>query len=342
MTSDMYPIDPYIAFNKDETQHFRWLHYDRPYLHCVLLMASAVSDLTQCRQPAPTTRLHLHQTIKLLNEGLHGRIDQLSDSSVYIVMALAITAGVFNDHAAANAHLAALEQMMQLRGGPQAFNAKTLFKIDQIELFWYLNSGTEPHMPRCVSWSPCYDNRSSTTLHIDDLVGPRTASVFNDLQSLVELINEHVQQTIRIDGSEFQTSMRSIQDRLVSLSGRVSDCVARMVLMGMLSFLSTAFQLPGTRLPYSFIIKELRRVLEIVETTTPAVADLQFWCLLVGCISTLDADEPWVQSRWNAIGGPEGASWYLTRRRLRWVMWIDSVHDTVGLKTYLKLSTESG
>lgn len=339
MTSDMYPIDPHIAFNKDETQHFRWLHYDRPYLHCVLLMASAVSDLIQHRQPAPTTRLHLHQTIVLLNEGLQGHADQLNESSVYIVMALAIVAGVFGDRAAANTHLAALEQLMQLHGGPSTFNAKTLFKIDQIELFWYLNTGTLRHMPRCISWDPCYNDKSTRALHIDDLVGPRTAAVYNDLQYLVESINEHIQQTIRIEGCEFRTSMRSIQERLVSLSAHVSDCIARMVLIGMLSFLSTAFRLPGTRLPYTYVTKELRRVLEIIEPTTGPVADLQFWCLMVGCISILDACEPWIQAKWRAISGSEGASWYLTKRRLRWVMWVDNVHDTAGHQAYLKLST---
>lgn len=335
----MYPIDQCIAFNKDESQHFRWLLHDRAYLHSVLLMALSIDDLMQRRQPTAMTRFHLHKTIVLLNDELKRDAELLSDSNVYIIMALAMAAGVFGDHSAIDAHLSGLQQLLWLRGGPQAFHPKTLFKIDQIELFRYLNNGSRPHISRPISWNPCYNIRCKRGLRVDGFIDPRIAAVYDDLQHLAELINEHAGQTLRLDGSDFQKAMRSIQLRLLNLGSCEDGSISEMLLVGMLAFLSTAFRLPGEKLPYSYIAKRMRRVVDAIEPSTPLMTDLQFWCLMVGSISVLDACEPWIQAKWQTIPGPARVSWDLARQRLRNVMWINCVHDTIGYKAYLKLPT---
>lgn len=341
----MYPIDQLIAFNKDETQHFHWLHYDRAYLQSVLLTASGIEDHIQHRAPAPATRFHLHQTLVLLGEELTKDAAELSASTIYVVMALTLTAGVFGDHSAAHAHLSGLGQLLELlrNSGAKAPHPKTLFKIDQIELFLWLNTGLPLSPTRSRSSPPVFNVAMAERkcLRIDRLVSSRIASVFYDLRHIVTSLNQQSQRLVRFEGAAFQRSMHSIQRRLIALANSTFDgSLEELLVVGMLLLLSTAFRLPAKRsISYAHAKHRLQRLMTVVELSTPAEVEVHFWCVMFGAMTVLDINEVWVQDAWRKVAGDVVDSWSKTKQLLRHVMWIDCVHNAPGQKAHELLST---
>jgi hypothetical protein len=344
----MFPLDPLIAFNKDETQHFYWLQHDRAYLQSVLLTAFGVDDLIQHRQLAPMTRLHLHRTIVLLSQELAKDAARLSPSTIYIIMALAIMAGVFGDHAAAQAHLSGLGKIVAVlpKRGTVATHPKTLFKIDQIELSQWLSTGNRPTPFQSVSCIP-NSNTAIAGRHrlLDSLrFDPSVACIYHDLRCISELLNQSSHRSTppeKLDGAIFRGWMYSIQNRLLVLADSIFDnTIDELLVVGMLLFLSTAFRLPEKRnTPHAYAIDRLQRLFTDARPSNPAKAGMYTWCIMIGAISVLDVNETWVRGAWRKIGGDAVKTWETTKSRLQDVLWIECLHDLRGEKAFQMLWT---
>ena len=132
----MSPLKNCVDFTDVETKCFEWLFYDASFLNALLLTGSVINDFSLHGLPQPGTKTYryLHRTIVLLNEKLGERDAHSSDSTLYVVITLAVLGATFNDWRAARAHLAGLRKIIQLRGGLKYLEQrpKLHFKLDRL------------------------------------------------------------------------------------------------------------------------------------------------------------------------------------------------------------------
>lgn len=128
-----YPAGLCVDFDFNKITWFQWLTTDVAYLHSVLLGTSALNDFILQRTPTRTTYIHLKSTIAFLNKHLSDSVISLQDSTVAVVITLAMLADVLGDYSTVRTHMAGLQRMIRLRGGLQGFcnNSKLHIKICQ-------------------------------------------------------------------------------------------------------------------------------------------------------------------------------------------------------------------
>lgn len=113
----IYPVEPYVAFEQEDFGGMVWLSVEESFLCSVQFSIFAMEDFLRGRSPVPDTWSHLQRAIALLNERLSLGDVSLQKSTVYNLALLALTEGLFDDHAAIKAHLLGLHKMVQLLGG---------------------------------------------------------------------------------------------------------------------------------------------------------------------------------------------------------------------------------
>ena len=345
----MYPVDQCIQFEKvEKKEYLEWLCCDDAFFHSVLLTISAVDDYVLQRPPAQITYHHLRRTLSLLNQRLSEKDAHLADSTVYIILTLALMAGVFGDYAAASTHIAGLQQIVRLRGGVKhlRLNPKLHFKLDRLDLSWALSTGQRPRFyTGHVSWDPYYTN-PPVIVHPDAAPSPkfnhcfqdiRLATVFQDLRHLASLISHHSRNNTRLSGDVFQESISSIQFRLLRIKPSDDHETDECLRLGMLAFLSTTFRVPGRRVPYSYLTKQLRASCRRLEPHTPEMKELLVWLIVMGSISVLEPEEPWLRAKWNTLATPR-MSWNDLSHVLEDVLWIGCIHDEPAITAFEKLN----
>lgn len=126
-----YPVDFCVDFELNKTVWFEWLDHDLAYLHACLLGAAVLQDFIAASPPSKTMYRHLRSTISLLNKQLCSPDAPMRDSTVAVIVTLATLAAATGDYMAEKAHIAGLQQMVNLRGGLEGFtsNAKLHIKI---------------------------------------------------------------------------------------------------------------------------------------------------------------------------------------------------------------------
>lgn len=162
---------------------------------------------------------------------------------------------------------------------------------------------------------------------------PSLVVVFQDLQRLVALINDHSTRLVRMKGSVFQLSVSSIQSRLLQLRDVPNSVVADCFCLGMLAFLTTMFRAPGLEITYGYLGNQLRDCCQKIEISTPELQTVMFWLLMISRIAVFKADPAWLRVRWQKVAAP-GLSWATARRRLQSVVWINFIHDEPGRKAF--------
>lgn len=97
---------------------WEWLQSDAVFLQSILTWAAMVNSNNGLRKDQSDNRLghHLHRTITILNGRLSERDMHLQDSTLYVVLTLALVACSMGDRAALRAHLLGLHRIVQLRG----------------------------------------------------------------------------------------------------------------------------------------------------------------------------------------------------------------------------------
>ena len=319
--------------------------FDDAFFHSILLATYALHDFMMRRPLAKTSRFHLGQTLSLLNEKLSDDKAYLLDSTIYVMLCLTVMAGIFGDYAATSAHISGLQRIVHLRGGIDYLRVqpKLHFKLGSVDLVWCLTFGGEPRfLASPVTWDaffigpfPTTDNlitQSSSKEPLDS----RFLTAFRDLQYLSALVNAHHEKNTRLRADMFQPAFSSIQARLLRLKDMLSDRPSECICLGALAFLSTTFQLPGRRLPYTYLARRLRSCYEAIEGSIPELEDLSLWLLIVCGISVFDVDKSWVRASWKAIVQPS-LSWEEARRCLQSVMWIGCLHDELGKEAFTAL-----
>ncbi|EQB53628.1 hypothetical protein CGLO_06632 [Colletotrichum gloeosporioides Cg-14] len=341
-----YPVEHVVNLPRSpnsEALSFSWILQDQIFLHSILFCSSAIQDRTKYAPSGKLTQFHLRRTISLLNHSLSQKNSHENEAIFHVILTLAMIASLWEDFDSAAVHLSGLQQIVRLRGGLEYLHRfpKLHFKLDRLALTWALGSGGIPSFfTGPVSWSPYFETLETRTNSggvglIEVFADARLAVVFRDLRHLVCLVNNRLANNSRLDGLIFQDCLESVQARLVHLQGGLEDASDECLRLGMLAFLSTTLQIPGGKFPYAYLAARFRMACQNFIIRTPVHEQLLFWMLIVGSISVFEPDEPCLRSIWFTLAYPK-LSWHEARFTLQTIMWIDSMHGTMGQSAFSK------
>ncbi|CAI0645160.1 unnamed protein product [Colletotrichum noveboracense] len=342
-----YPVEHIVNLPRSpnsEALSFSWILQDQIFLHSILFCSSAIQDRTKYAPSGKLTQFHLRRTISLLNKSLSQKNSYENEAIFHVILTLAMIASLWGDFDSAAVHLSGLQQIVRLRGGLEYLHRfpKLHFKLDRLALTWALGSGGIPSFfTGPVSWSPYFERSPETRTNtievglIEVFADIRLAIVFRDLRHLVCLVNNHLANNSRVDGLLFQDCLGSVQARLVHLQGDLEDASDECLRLGMLAFLSTTLQIPGGKFPYAYLAAKFRMACKNFIIRTPVHEKLLFWMLIVGSISVFEPDELSLRSVWFTLAYPK-LSWHEARSTLQTIMWIDSMHGTMGQSAFSK------
>ncbi|KAJ5811053.1 hypothetical protein N7447_010569 [Penicillium robsamsonii] len=359
-----YPLVE-IAVNFSDHASFSsiWPSFDKSFLHTILFINSAVNDWTQNQPLAKSSQFHLGRTLTLLNKKLATGTLHLDDTTIYTVMLLAIVSSTSGDYDASNAHMAGLQRLVEIRSshGYLWVNPITQFKLECLDLMWCLTAGGAPlFLKGPVPWdlafarpSPSVDTELSLALS-QAFTDPRLIIAFQDLQWLTELVNVHAGSNMRLNTSEFQPVLSSIQTRLLHLKDLLVDMPGEWLCLGMLAFLATMFRVPGRQVSYEHLADRLRRACRTLVpsesssisqsisapmSTNSGLQSVLRWLAIVCGVAVFGASEQWLRELWDGIAEPN-LLWAETRTELKRVMWIGCIHDERGRRIFAALKLE--
>jgi hypothetical protein len=328
------------------SDHSPWLLTDDAFFHSVILSTAAIQDFL-AHQPLSKTALHhLRKTLALLNERLSDGDSFQMDSTIWIILTLAMTAGFFQDFAATGTHIAGLRKVIHLRGGRQFLEErpKMQFKLENLELSSCLSYASKPRLwGPPISWDPIFASLPSKSIAIPPVLASSQPLlfIFDDLRGLTLLIQRQTAKQMRLEGEVFQSAISSIQYRLLFMlaDDGIRDTKHECFCLGMLAFLTTMFSITGRRLSYPHLARRLRgcRWPEDQITSAPGNPVL-VWLVLISAMTVLDAEEQWLQDLWTRVS-TSATDWEAVHCQMQDIAWFPSVHSELGRITFDKLQT---
>lgn len=374
----MYPANWCVESDNFNWRFFRWLFEAESYLQSILFSVSAFQDILSFKSTkglnssstaiefSSETRCYLGNTISLLNKQLQDCHMQLHDSTVAVVISLAMIADAMGDTNACKTHIKGLNQMIRARGGLGAFrsNGHVQMKICRwvanahidefslticasIDLRWSLKTGCRSNFFNGdLSWDSCFvkiipegtysqPNISSTIAHmLRGNISHKLFTVFIDMQRFSLLVNTFVSSQNKLKQELFQEAMISIQYRLLFLRYRLdTQLLDETVRISLLAYQASIFlYIPGSSSRYEFLESQYHSIIQEMDDSTTEAANFKLWMLFVGAFIFHDAAN---QLLYSMIANLTiGSSWTSVRTRLKDIMWIDVIHDDRGKEIF--------
>ncbi|KIW39419.1 hypothetical protein, variant [Exophiala oligosperma] len=302
---------------------------------------------------------HLVKTVQLLREKMLERKEiYASDSTMRVILVLAITAFFLWDHETAKKHMQALRSIVDLRGGLATFHAqKILLTLLKCDLCISLHTGTkpmffnapfrEPNMPYpeqkilTIGKSPEYRDSQVRDSILHD-VHYDIATSWLVLQRFCSLANLAAQSHGLMPTQLHVQTMASVTYRLLDLNQFQAKSQEEMIRLGLLAFTHHIFlQYQHLKLPYSHFQYLLERSLARKELSDIANPQLTLWILMVAVISIPNlAEDIWLfKSLQTLFQVCNITSWTGLRGFMKSMMWIDVLHDKPGKDIYEAVST---
>lgn len=333
------------------TDHSPWLLTDDAFFHSVIMSTSAMQDFFLGQPLSDMTLYHLRKTLALLNQRLsEGELYQM-DSTIWIILALAMISGFFCDFSATGTHIAGLRQIVHLQGGRSFLEArpKMQFKLESLEFSSCLSSGAKARLwGPPMTWDPIFPSLFAAPIEIPSSMfhDERIMAVFSDLRELVALANSHVACESRLDGGVFQAAMSSIRYRSLFLleDDGIRGTTGELLCLGMLAFLTTTFAVPGRRLPYPYLAARVRKASwNQGITALTGSCHLDWWILLMCAMTVVDIEmesDKWFRNLWARETNLE-MKWFTLQRHMQDIAWFPNIHDRLGQRTFLALGGRS-
>jgi hypothetical protein len=340
----MYPIEICIDFHVQWDRFVPWLSQDITFVYAVLATNSAYEDLEMQRPPSKMTFDHTRRALASLNQRLAVPDAYSSDTVIWVIMSLLIISCFTKDEETAQTHFSGLQEIVRLRGGFDAIEPKLQFKIDRIDLSWSLTTGTGSQFRTGqVQWSPIFRGLFPSTdverdyISINGLVDINLADIYRDLQHLVSSINKHMELHATLEGTIFQCAMGSIQSRLCQVELMPKGSLGEGLRVGMLAFLTTMFQIPGRSFYYELLVQQLQATIQAMKTRGAAEEEVYLWLVVIAAVMVPSQGALWPSIAFAGLADPRLA-WPDVRPRLKKVMWINCIHDDLGILALVKLS----
>ncbi|KAK0762014.1 hypothetical protein N5P37_004814 [Trichoderma harzianum] len=353
----MYPANWCVESDNFNWRFFRWLFKAESYLQSILFSVSAFQDILSFKSTkglnssstaiefSPETRCYLGNTISLLNKQLQDCHMQLHDSTVAVVISLAMIADAMGDTNACKTHIKGLKQMIRARGGLGSFrsNGHVQMKICRIDLGWSLKTGCpSTFLKGDLSWDSCFDKATSERIYsqpntsssiaymLRGNISHKLFTVFTDMQKFSLLVNTFVSPQNKLKQEVFQDAMISIQYRLLSLRYPLdAQFLDEAVRISLLAYQASIFlYIPGSSSQYEFLASQYHSIIQGMDDSTVEAANFKLWMLFVGAFIFHDTTNQLLYSMIANL--TRVSSWTSVRNRLKDIMWIDVIHDNRG------------
>ncbi|KAL7904119.1 hypothetical protein GGI35DRAFT_464152 [Trichoderma velutinum] len=353
----MYPANWCVESDNFNWLFFHWLFEEESYLQSILFSVSAFQDILSFKSTrrlnspsvaiefSPETRYYLGNTINLLNKQIQDCHLQLHDSTVAVVISLAMIADAIGDNTVCKTHIEGLKQMIRARGGLDSFrsNGHVQMKICRIDLGWSLKTGCpSTFFDGDLSWDSYFDkvtlkktlsqpNISSTITHmLRGKISHKLFTVFIDMQRFSLLVNTFVSSQHKLKQDFFQEAMISIQYRLLFLRYPLdAQFLDEAVCISLLAYQASIFlYIPGGSSRYDFLASRYHSIIHEMDDSTIEAANFKLWMLFVGAFVFHDTAKQLLYPMIAKL--TTGFSWTSVRNRLKDIMWIDVIHGNRG------------
>ncbi|RDW84448.1 hypothetical protein BP6252_02038 [Coleophoma cylindrospora] len=356
----LFPLESCFIFERKDKRWFDPLTFDAAYLNAIVFSTRAYIDFMSGHKTpiiSQAATLYFTKTIRLLRERLLLADEQanVSDSTVFVILTLAMVSHQFGGHFSARYHLEGLHRIVTLRGGLESFGyipkllieilrcdigmalhtgAKPLFSLDNIsESFMHYPDQTLAFMPERT---PPMDLQYHHT-EFPDVLDDDLTTAWKVLQRFCRMINLAAETKYKFPQETLLHTMATVMYRLLHMQfapGSVDEAIR----LGLLAFSSNIFlQLQNVKPPYIYLPNAFRCCLLELQLPRERPSRLLLWLLFIGALSVFsdpDADawlKPWLQSEVQSSGVH---SWRELREGLKSFLWIDIVHDKPGQRIF--------
>ncbi|KAH8881164.1 hypothetical protein GQ53DRAFT_519240 [Thozetella sp. PMI_491] len=337
-----------IDSEQDRLGCFQLLCLDTMSLYATLLSTSASEDLASNRPLSNVTRGHLRHTLGMLGSRLHNADVQQHDQLIYVISILALVAILFDDQAAVAVHSAGLRRIIALRGGFRALGYSPMLQIslDRINftgrllarqwtsLFDY-PTPRPPDLPAYIVKGTDQEIAS----RIKGLVDPELAVVFQSLQQIAAVVNEHYHNGTPVPQIPMQLALEYAHSHLIGLQGRHQGELGECLCLGMMAFLATTICMPDSAFPYYCRGLATDFHYACASVGAPKIEHLpravKSWLviMLLMVVPTM-SDNAAISIDWMAEVASRELSWDEARRQLKSVLWLDPFHDALGRRAF--------
>ncbi|KIW21108.1 hypothetical protein PV08_01687 [Exophiala spinifera] len=360
----LFPLAVLIGFEPQDRDWCEGLTYDAAYLHATIFSVEVLVDNIMVRRHQDVNKnatRHLLKSVQLLREKLLENEDVFaSDSTMRVILVLAITAYYLWDHATAKKHMKALRQIVDLRGGLATFKAKkillTLLKCDLcislhtgVKPIFFNDPFLEPYMPYpekevlAIGQSPEFLRHLQMQDGFLRDVHHDLAASWLVLQRFCSLSNLAAQSNGVLPTQLHVQTMASVMYRLLDLNHFQARSVDEMIRLGILALTHHIFlQYQHLKLPYSHFQSRLERSLVNLQLFENANPELTLWTLMVAAISVPNmAEDAWLlESLRTLVQICKITSWRDLRGLMKAMIWIDVVHDKPAKDMYARVVSD--
>ncbi|KIW90657.1 uncharacterized protein Z519_08440 [Cladophialophora bantiana CBS 173.52] len=294
------------------------LKFDAAYLHVTVFAAEVFMNKILGRE-YPTTNqdatVHFLKGIQILRKMLllGDENTKPSDSTIAVVLTLAVSAFFMGEDEAFKHHMVGLRKMVNLRGDVVAFRgSKLLTEMFRCDIGMAMQSGSEPiffNNPRSEPVVPYPDQkllsiRNSTWVispqhELESLLRKMDASLveaWRVMERFRSIVNLAVETQRMISPGFLYDTMASVMYRLLHMSfetGSVNEAV-RLSLLGLTYNVFLKWQY--LRLPYVYFPSIYKSCLLDPKLIDGAASHIMLWFLMVGAVSTFTiSDHPWLK-----------------------------------------------
>lgn len=342
MQQAMYPIENYIDTREDDRHWFEDLVHDPEYAQTVCIGARAYFDTINSQALQSTAIRHMNRGIAMLRRKLSNTDMLITESMIFLVLALAMISEVFNEFDAAEKHLHGLYQLIALQGGMHTLSRKHLLQIKccRFDLRFALRTGSKPlfFSSNNCSWEPylATSKRLAITPQLGALfqtIDKRLMNIWLDLRELATAVDLADQTRRRLSPMPFQETLLSVLYRLEGLAYDVHDR-NEILRKTLLVFAATTFFF--TRLvsvQHQDLVRGLGEYFDSSDFCSDEQSlELGLWIIyVVGSGLDISHNCAWLYRAMLQISRALNLhSWSESRKLLKSFLWVDVVGNETG------------
>ncbi|EXJ66962.1 uncharacterized protein A1O5_09608 [Cladophialophora psammophila CBS 110553] len=350
----MYPLERYIVFHRKtnvDTSWFELLTFDAAYLHAAVFASQAyISLISTGENPAAARQAIVHHSaaLRLLRERLSisNRESKVSDSTVLVVLYLALHAHFMIDYNTAKHHMEGLRNIVDMRGGLFSFsyNTKLIIELLKCDLGIALNNGTkptffndrpsEPLMPYILPTLAAEEPDHATTRRywkpVQLGISIDLVQAWTFLKRFCSTINSAAEHKRQLPKETLLKAMAALMYRLIWMNSFDPTSLDEAVRLSLLAFSSNIFlDWQNVKPSHAYLRHTYQNCL--LNLSLPSALSPQFllWMLMIGSLSTFNpADAAWLMP-WMRVTIElcEAHTWSQLHRQLKAFPWIDVLHD---------------
>ncbi|KAF3933725.1 hypothetical protein ABW19_dt0204869 [Dactylella cylindrospora] len=362
----LFPLEPCFDFDHENKAWWDALTHDSAYLNTTAFIAHAYINLIcGLRQVSKAmsegATFHFVRTVQLLRERLSvgNEKELLSDSTIFIILTLAIYALMTNDGETARQHMKGLRRIVNLRGGITSFskNQKLLMEVLRSDIGIALHCGARPFFfenpdyeqlapyPSYFAFLPPGEmspkERNSGLGKFLSKMDTTLAESWMFLKQFCSLMNFTAKMQQKLRQQTLLETTISVMYRLLSFSFK-SDSVDETIRLSLLALSSHMFlRWQNIDLTYAHLPTQYKASLINLKLSDEFPPQIMLWLLMVGAISVFTEDDAWLRP-WLLVNFElcEIGSWEDLKGTLEGLMWVDILHDGPGRKIYKRCKAE--